>query len=178
MSKLKIKRDSLPTLQKLIVLFLAKSKPLTINETGNALSKSYKPTHTAFRSLEKKKLIWKAGVKEYRNVKYPVYWLTGEGIITAMLEGADKFLLFEESKSVFPDEQLLHCFVEVIYTTPSAVQLAYNVVKNKGTIELVDLLTVLVADATSEDFDKMKKLVIVLKKYPRCTNKLKSLFSR
>jgi hypothetical protein len=104
--------------------------------------------------------------------------LTGEGIIAAMLEGADMALLLEESKRVFPDEQIVHCFVEVIYANPKVVQLAYNVVKNKGTIEFVDLLTVLVADATSEDVDTMEKLVIVLKKYPEMYEQAKILIQQ
>jgi len=174
-SKLEIRSDKLPPLQRLIILHLAKSEPQTINETVTAIEKSYKPTWSAFNSLEKKKLIGKAGVKEYRNREYPVYWLTGEGIIAAMLEGADKSLLLEESKRVFPNEEIVHCFVEVIYTNPKVVQLAHNVVKNKGTIEFADLLTVLVADATSEDVDTMKKLVVVLKKYPEMYEQAKIL---
>jgi len=178
MSKLKIKRDNLPSLQKLIVLHLAKSEPQTINETAEKIEKSYRPTWSAFKSLEKKKLIWKADVKKYNRRDFPSFWLTGEGIITAMFEGADMASLLEESKRVFPDEELVHCFVEVIYANPKVVQLAYNVVKNKGTIEFVDLLTVVVADAPSEDDDTMRKLVTVLKKYPEIYEQAKILIQQ
>ena len=131
--------------------------------------KSYKPTWSAFNSLEKKKLIWKASVKEYRNREYPLYWLTDEGIITAILDGADMALLLEESKRLFPDAKILHCFLEVIqHMNPMAIQLARNVVKNKGKLDFVALMTILVSDATFEsDVETMKNIVAILKKYPK-----------
>ena len=92
-----------------------------------------------------------------------------------MLEGADKVLLLEKSKELFPNEKTLHCFVEFIYVNPKVLQLAYNVVKNKGTIEFIDLMTILVADATSEDADTLKKIVTVLKSHPEMYEQAKIL---
>jgi len=168
MSKLNIKSDNLPPLQRLIVLHFAKSELQTINETVIALSKSYKPTWSAFNSLEKKKLIWKAGVKEYRGREYPFFWLTDEGIITAILEGAEQALLLDKSRKLFPDAKILHCFLEVIqHMNPMVIQLARNVVKNRGKLDFVGLMTILVSDATFEsDVETMKKIVAVLKNYP------------
>jgi hypothetical protein len=168
MSKLKVKGDKLPPLQRLVVLHLAKSEPQTINETVKKISKSYKPTWSAFNSLEKKKLIWKADIKEYRNREYPLFWLTDEGIITAMLEGAKRPLLLEKSERLFPDAKIVHCFLEVIqHMNPMVIQLARNIVKNKGTMDFVDLMTILVSDTTFEsDMETMKNIVAVLKKYP------------
>jgi len=154
-------------LQKLIVFYLAKSDPQTINRTAKEIKKSYKPTHTAFKSLEKKKLITKTGTWEYNGRDFALFWLTGEGIITAMFEGADKALLLEESKRIFPNEEIVLCFLEVVqYVNPKVIELAYNVVKNKGTIEFVDAMTILVSIARFEDVETMKKIFAVLKKYP------------
>jgi hypothetical protein len=168
MTKPTSKSNRLPRLQRGIVLHLAKSKPQTINETATALSKSYKPAWVAFGSLEKKKLIRKAGMKEYRSRKFPAYWLTDEGIVTAMLEGANRTFLLKESKRLFPDAKILHCFLEVIqHMNPMMMQLAGNVIKNKGTMDFADLMTILISDTNYEiDAEIMKKIVAVLKKYP------------
>ena len=168
MSELNLKGSNLPPLQKLIVLHLAKSKPQTINETVTALSKSYKPTWLAFKSLEKKKLIRKTDVKNYRGREYPLFWLTDEGMIAAMLEGANQPFLLETTKTLFPDEKIVHCFLEVIqHMNPMMITLAGNVVKNKGTLDFVDFMKILVSDATFEiDVETMESIVSVLKKYP------------
>ena len=165
MSKLKTK-NTLPSLQKLIVLHLAKSKPQTINQTAKKIKKSYRPTWSAFKSLEKKKLIWKADVKKYNQREFPSFWLTAEGIVAAMFEGADKTLLLEKSRDIFPKEEIIHLFIELIYINPKFTQLAFNIIKNKGTIELGDVILILYANATSEDVETMKKIVALLKKYP------------
>lgn len=168
MSKRKNKSNSLHPLQRAIVLHLARNEPQTKNKTKKDLSKGYKSTWVAFNSLEKKNLIKIADIKEYRSRKFPRYWLTDEGIINAMLEGADKALLLEKSKEFFPDEKLLHCFLEVIqHMNPMIIQLASNVVRNKGSMDFADLMAILVSDANYEvDVEIMKKIVAVLKKYP------------
>ena len=168
MSKPKKKGDNLPSLQLAIVLHLAKSKPQTINETVTSIEKSYKPTWVAFKSLEKKKLIWKTDAKEYRGRKYPRYWLTAKGIIISILEGADRVLILEESKRLFPDVQILHCFLELLeHLNPMVLRLGLNVVEKKGDMNFVGLMTILISDTTSEnDDERMQKIVAVLKHYP------------
>ncbi|TRZ52157.1 MAG: hypothetical protein D4S01_03400 [Dehalococcoidia bacterium] len=167
MSMLKIKGDKLPPLQRLIILHLAKSEPQTINETVKALSKSYKPTWSAFNSLQGKKLIGKVDVKEYRGRKYPLFWLTDEGIITAILEGAERSVLLEKGKMVFSDAKV-HCFLEVVeHMNPAVLYLARKVVKDKEELDFVDIMSLLVSDAMFEtDVETMKKTFAGLKKYP------------
>ena len=168
MSKLKVKGDNLPSLQRRIVLHLAENEPQTINETVTAISKSYKPTWVAFNSLENKKLIRKTDVKEYRGREYPRFWLTDEGMISAILEGADPAFLLEETAKLFPDAKIAHCFLEIIqHMDPMMITLARNTVKNKGTMDFMDLMTILVSDSTLEmDMETIRSLVNALKKYP------------
>ena len=177
MSKPKTKGDNLPSLQKAVVLHLAKNEPQTINETVTAIGKSYKPAWIAFNSLEKKKLIWKADVKEYRGREYPLFWLTAEGIIIAILEGANRILLLDESKRLFPEAKILHCFLELVeHMNPMVLQLGLNVVKKTGNMDFAGLMTILISDTTSEnDAEQMKKLVTVLKNYPQEYEKAKIL---
>ena len=85
-----------------------------------------------------------------------------------MLEGADKALLFEKSKKIHPDAKILHCFLEFIqHMNPMMLQLAGNIIKNKGMMDFADLMAILVSDVNYEsDEEIMKKIVNVLKKYP------------
>ena len=173
MSKINLKGSNLPPLQSLIVLHFAKSKPQTINETVTELSesygrkKNYKPTWSAFNSLEKKKIICKTGVKEYRGREYPRFWLTVEGIITAILEGAERSVLIEKGKMVFSNAKV-HCFLEVVeHMNPAVLYLARKVVKDKEELDFIDIMSLLVSDAMFEtDVETMKKTFAGLKKYP------------
>ena len=175
MSKLKTKSNNLPSLQRTIVLHLAKGEPQTINGIDTEISensdrnKSYKSTHNALKSLEKKKLIRKADVMEYNNRKFDRFWLTDEGIINAMLEGTDEALLLENSKKIYPNAKILQCFLEIIQQmNPMILKLASNVIKNKGTMDFADLMAILISDANYESDEKtMKNIVTVLKKYPQ-----------
>ncbi|MFA5364914.1 MAG: hypothetical protein WC325_07015 [Candidatus Bathyarchaeia archaeon] len=180
MSKSKTKGDNLPSLQRAVVLDLAKSEPQTINETVTSIGKSYKPTWVSFNSLEKKKLIWKTGFKEYRGREYPRFWLTAKGIIIAILEGADRILILDESKRLFPEAKILHCFLELVeHLNPMVLQLGLNVVEKKGDMDFAGLMTILISDTTSEnDAETMNRIVAVLKNYPQEYEKAKILIQQ
>lgn len=59
MSKQKWESHILPPLQRDIILYLAKEGSQTKNKIASGVSRSYKPTWTAFKNLEVKKLIKK-----------------------------------------------------------------------------------------------------------------------
>lgn len=168
MSSVKVGGNNLHPLQRLIVLNFAESEPQTINETAKVLGKSYKPTWSAFNSLEKKKIIQKVDVKKYQSREYPLFWLTAEGMIEAMLEGVDRVLLLEKARKIFPDERILHCFLEMVQQmNPLILGLAGSIVRSKGRLGFVEYMSVLISDATYEtDEDTMNQLVSVLKRYP------------
>jgi|YelNatPaOPRAMG01_1025707.scaffolds.fasta_scaffold68202_2 hypothetical protein len=92
MSKIRKKgNNNLPPLQKRIILCLAEHGPQTINETVNNMKPKghYKPTWIAFKSLKAKGLIQKQGSKTYLGRKYPQFWLTEKGIVSALVNGAN-----------------------------------------------------------------------------------------
>lgn len=177
MSKSKLEGYNLPSLQKLVILHLAKSEPQTRNATANALSKEYKPTRAAFASLEKKKLIRTTEIKHYLNRDFPRYWLTDEGMITAMLEGINPTILLEETKKLFPERNMVHCFLEVApLMNPLILRIAYSIGKGKGELEFKDIATILISQAgISMEIETLEKLVAVFKKYPEEHEKLKKL---
>ena len=175
MSKSKMKGDNLPPLQKLIVLHFAESEPQTINKTVKAISKSYKPAWTAFNSLKEKKLIRKADVKEYRGREYDRYWLTDEGMIMAMMEGASSEKLLKQTKILYPDAEIIHCFLEMMpFIDPEVMKMSYASVKGKGKFGFIEVATLFLSQAAMPmDIETAKELKKVLKKYPVQYNMLK-----
>lgn len=178
MSRLKFKSDNLHPLQKLIVLHLAENEPQTINQTVRALSKSYKPTWIAFHSLEKKKLIRKTDAKSYRGREYPLFWLTDEGMIMALMEGACSDRLLEQTKNLYPENKSVHCFLEIVpFIDPEVMSMVYSSVKGKGKLGFVEIATLVLSQAAIPmDIEVAKKLTATVKKYPDEYNKLKIAF--
>ena len=59
---------------------------------------------------------------------------------------------------------------------PLMMTLVNNLIKNKGNLELIDLMMILVSDAVFEvDVKTMKSIISVLKKYPDEYEKMKIL---
>jgi hypothetical protein len=176
MSKPTMKGNNLPSLQKLIVLHLAETEPQTMNETAKAISKHYKPTWTAFKSLEKKNLIKKTTTKVHRKQKYPRYWLTDEGIIIALMEGASPDKLLEQTKILYPNAKTTHCFLEMIpFIHPEVTRMAYSSIKEKGKLGFIKVATLFLSQtAIAMDDETAKKLITILKKYPDKYNILKT----
>ena len=168
MPKSKTKGSNLHPLQRLIILHLAKSEPQTINQTKEKISKSYKPTHTAFKSLKKKKLIGIAYSKPYRGREYQRYWLTDEGMMMALMEGASSDELLAQTKLLYPDAKPIHCFLEIVpFFDPELTKMAYSSVKGKGKFGFIEVATLFLSQAAiPTDFETVKKVKNVLKKYP------------
>jgi hypothetical protein len=168
MSNAKMKSDNLHPLQKLIILNLAENEPETINELTQAISKSYKPTHTAFKSLVRKKLITKTGAKSYRGQHFPRYWLTDEGMIMALMEGANADKLLQLTKNLYPEAEIAHCFLEIIpLFDPVIVRTSYSYVKGKGKLQFAEVAQLILSGAAeSMDIETGKKISVILKKYP------------
>lgn len=175
MSKAIAKSDNLPSLQKAIILNLADNEPQTINQTAQAIAKGYRPTWTAINTLENKKLIVKTGIKKYRNQDFPCYWLTDEGIIIALMEGADASKLLMELKILYPDAVAAHIFLEVIpLFGPEILKLAYDYAKAKGKLEFVEVAQVILSGAASGmEIETGKKVAAALKKHPKHYEALK-----
>ncbi len=171
------KNDSLPSLQKAIVAYMAENEPKTIRQISIALSKDYSATHTAFKSLEKKKLVAKTTVKRYREQDFDCSWLTDEGMILAMIDGADVNRLLELTKIIYPDVEVAHIFLEVIQLLGvDTLRVTYGYAKGKGKLEFAEVLQITLAGALSAvEIDTGKKVAKVLKKYPTYYAALKSV---
>jgi len=115
MSKTSLERNSLPPLQKRIVLALAESGPVTKNQLmKNLRSPRYKAVWTALNSLIEKKSVRAAGIMPYRGRVFPTYWLTGIGIMEALCHGANTDTLKTHGFNIYPDEKVeLELMVEM-----------------------------------------------------------------
>ena len=175
MSRASTKSNNLHSLQKLILLYLAENEPTTINGANEKLGKSYKPTHTAFKSLEKKKLIKKIRIWKYREQPFSQYWLTDGGIILAILEGANQEKLSYQAKQLRPNDKPLEIFLEIArYIDPQIIEMTHSSVIEKKSLDIMDILNILFLQAPSEmSLENLQKLTTALKKYPEEYNQLK-----
>jgi hypothetical protein len=155
-------------LQRMILLHLAENEPQTANETSIKIDKDYKPTSTAFKTLEKLNLITETKIKKYRNRKYSEFWLTDEGIVLAILEGANHEKMSKQAQKLHPDDKALHLFLDVApYIDRQIIEMTYSSVKESGDLDFMDVMNVLFLQAPTEmDRENAKKLSVTLKKYP------------
>jgi len=155
---------------------LAQKGSQTINEikTNIPLLKlahvaHYKPTWLAVKSLGQKGLIQKVGAKEYRGRKYPTYWLTDEGVLVALIEGANPETLLKKTKEIFPENQiLLYCLEIAPKLNLEVFEIGYLAVKAKGKLEPIDLATILFTQMqTGTSIQTFREAIEILKKYPK-----------
>ncbi|MCW3982827.1 MAG: hypothetical protein NWE96_02405 [Candidatus Bathyarchaeota archaeon] len=174
-SKTLNKSDSLPSLQKAIVTYMAENEPKTIRQISIALSKDYSATHTAFKSLENKKLVAKVTVKRYREQDFGCYWLTDEGTIMALMEGANADKLLQQTKNLYPEAEITHCFLQVIpLFDPVMMRTAYSYVKGKGTLGFAEVAQIILSGtAEAMDIETGKKVSTILRRYPKYYAQLK-----
>jgi hypothetical protein len=179
MSKPKRKRDNLPPLQKRIVLNLAENSPQTINGTARSIKSHYKPSWIAFKSIEEKGLVKKIGKKSYRGREYPEFWLTVEGVLVAMLEGASSIDLLSRVNEVYPENKILQYCLEVApKLNPEVFRLFLSAIRSKGKLEPIDMATIFLTQMQTDTSSKtFKELGEILKKYPQEHSRLKKQLS-
>lgn len=169
MSKGKRKGSTLPPLQKLIVIHLSNAGPQTINETVKKIQHSYKPSWVAFNNLEKKGIIKKSGMKEYRNQEYPLFWLTEEGVILALIEGASPIELLTTTKQVYPENQVLQFGLEMApHLDVEIFRYALTTVRTKGKLEPADIVYIMITPMqTDTTMEKFIQALEAYRKYPK-----------
>jgi hypothetical protein len=169
MSISKKEGKTLPSLQKAIVLHLAKTGPQTINETVGKIEHSYKPSWIAFNALEEKGIVRKGKAKKYRGNEYPLYWLTEEGVITALLEGASPTDLLVKTREVYPNNQMLQYGLEMApQLNRDIFRIFLSALKSKGKLDPADLGAILFTQMeTDVTPDKLFKALDTMKKYPK-----------
>jgi hypothetical protein len=162
------KSDILPPLQKLLVLFLAKNDPQTVNEVVKSLKGSYKSYWTAFNSLKEKQLIQIVSTKSYRGREYPRFWVSPTGVLLALFEGVSSTILLEKSLVIYPKDTSLQAILEVspILGT-EAFKLAFQIILSKGKLEQSDLTIIIFTEMQKDlDISKLEPLLAILKKHP------------
>jgi len=172
-----MKSSNLPSLQKLIVLHLAETEPKTMNETAKAISKQYRPSWTAFKSLAKKNLIKKTSlIKKHRRQEYPRYWLTDEGIIMALMEGANLDTLLKQTKILYPNAETTHCFLEMApLIGPEVMKVAYSSIRGKDKLGINEIILLYLSQPSIAMDDKTAdEFIAILKKYPNQYNAFKN----
>ena len=177
MLKRKTRGNKLPPLQKKVVLCLVQNGPQTINEikTNIPPRAHYKPTWLAIKSLGQKGLVQEVGTKEHRGRKYPKHWLTDEGVLAALIEGANPETLLKKTREIFPENQiLLYCLEIAPKLNPKVFEIGYSAVKTKGKLEPIDLATILFTQMQTETpIQAFREAVEILKKYPKQYNSFK-----
>jgi hypothetical protein len=177
MSEHQNKGDLLPQLQKRIILNLAKNEPQNVYETMSALKGSYHATWNAFSSLQKKKLIRVVYRKMRRGKNSPHYWLTDEGIMTAVMEDANSAAkLLATTKRLFPDNKTAHLFLEIATSFhPEVMKIALASVKAKHKLGLAEILMLYLAQPEIAGSEQaLEKFTDTLEKYPDEYSRLKT----
>ena len=153
-------------LQKKILLFLAVDRPLTINETVKSIKGNYRSSWDAFKELELKKLVKNVGFKTYRNVEYPRYWLTENGVFFAISEKVDSSILFRRVQEIYPEKKELQFLIEVIPILGGNI---YDLIKleviTNGKFDQNYLISIFASNKKLTD-DEIKRYNSVLVKHP------------
>ena len=178
MSNRKTKGNKLPPLQRKVVLCLAHKGPQTINEIKTNIPRleflltrvcHYKPTWLAVKWLRQKRLVKKVGIKEYRGRKYPRYWLTSEGVMAALIEGANPETLLNKTRKIYPKNEILQYSLEIApKLNPKVFKIGYSAIRSKGKLEPVDLATILFTQMQTEThIQTFKETIEILRRYPK-----------
>lgn len=148
----------------------------TINEVkenipllGLAKVSPYKSTWLAIKSLNKKGLIHKTGVKEYGGRKHSQFCITSNGVFLALDEGIPLNRLLVETKQIYPDNHTFICYLEVASKlNPEVLRIGYSALERKGKIEPVDLATMMFTEMQTETQDETyREIVDTIKAHPQ-----------
>ena len=174
------KENSFPPLQKRIILYLAQSKPQTINEIKTGIKGHYKSTHTSFKALEKKGLVQNIASKHYRGRQYPCFWLTELGIFFALHEGAKQEVLLRTTLEIYPENKNLQFIIEgVPILGKHALRVLYLAVLTKGEIEQRDITSLFAAQMQEKLTPKQQRqFLAIIKKYPEPYQKLRDYINQ
>ena len=59
-------------------------------------------------------MIKETDVKIWRGRQHPQFWLTDDGAVIALAEGVDSDRLIELTKQIYPENQMLTCYLEIL----------------------------------------------------------------
>jgi len=174
--------NSLPSLQKRILLCLAEKGPQTRNEVKKNIKRAYKNILYSFKSLEKKGLIQIIGQKTHRRRKFPQFWLTFQGVLLSILEGASPNSLFKHVKRYLPKNEETERLLLTIKLSKVLdrrwLEHLYIISKKKEELEPRDVLYLTVqygmiqGITINEGIEQVKAIMKVFKKHPKLNEEL------
>lgn len=174
-SKPLTKKQFLPPLQKKIFLYLANHEPKNKNETAEALRSHWRSTWGAFEKLEKKNLIKPVGSKSYQGQEYPTYWVTEDGALIALCEGAKARDVIKRTREIYPEKTKLHYLLEsVSILGTEAFNYGYFALVSKGKLDPNDVAKMIIIQSSLSP-ERIVKFSELLTKYPEEKQKFDKL---
>ena len=96
--------------------------------------------------------------------------MTDDGTLIALAEGVDFNRLLELTKLIYPKNQTLACYLEVVSKMKlvDAVRVGYSAIKRKGKLDPFDLMNMMFTETKKKATDQqLKEIVDVIKAYPK-----------
>ena len=113
-------------------------------------------------------MIKETDVKTWRGREYSQFWLTDNGVLIALAEGADPDRLLELTKQIYPKNQTLACYLEVLSKMSlHIIKIAYSAIESKGKLEPTDVINILLTETAKISDQLQKEIIDTLKTYPK-----------
>ena len=153
---------------------------MTKNETATTLNEHSKSTSEAFKKLQTMKLVTKVGLKEYQTVKYPRFWVTEDGAILALCEGADQKSVLKRALEIYPTNRNLHYILEIIPIFGlDAFKLVCSAFAKKGKLEDSDKRKIFATQMENKFTpEEESQFADVLNRYPEQQKPFVDAFSK
>jgi len=117
--------------------------------------------YSALELLITKKTTW-------RGREYSQFWLTDNGVLIALAEGAVSDRLLELTRQIYPENQTLACYLEVLSKMSlHIIKIAYSALEAKGKLEPTDVLNILLTETAKISDQLQKEIINTLKEYPK-----------
>jgi hypothetical protein len=144
------------------------------------LSEHYKASWNAFKRLEAMKIITKVGLKDYQNVKYPRFWVTEDGAVLALCEGADPKRVLKRALEIYPDNRNLHFALEIMPIFGlDAFKLVCSAFAKKGKLEDSDKAQIYATQMQNKfSPEEEAQFSDVLNRYPEQQKPFVDVFSK
>jgi hypothetical protein len=172
------KKTYLPPLQRKLFLHIANNEPKNINQTVKAVKGHYKSCWSAFKQLEKKKLIKPVESKGSQGQEYPRYWVSEDGAFVALCEGAKAKSVIKRTLEIYPKRRDLQYLLEAVTILGvDAFDVAYFAYVRKGKLEQSDLAIVLATQMQHElSPEGVIKFSELLQRYPEQSQRFVDFF--
>jgi DNA-binding Lrp family transcriptional regulator len=176
----KSKKVVLPKLQRKILIHLSENYPMTINETATSLNTHNKSSSNAFKRLQLLKLITKVGSKVYHNNEYSLFWVTEDGAVVALCEGADPKRVLKKAFKIYPNNRNLHFALEMMPIFGlDAFKLVCTAFAKKGKLEDSDKAQIYATQMQNKFTpDEETQFADILNRYPEQQKPFVDAFSK